>query len=198
MKERILRSSLWLFNRYGIKAVTMDDISSRLKISKRTLYKHFQSREELLFSCVQYRIEEQEIFDCEQGKPLLDALCRAYRQIAVSCRTTNIVCLRDIEKHYPSVHSYIIEHVIDYTTVLKSKVIDAIEQGDLRCDINPELVSSFLKDYFIRLFTINENEQTIPYKTYSPDIFLLFIRGISTTKGIRHINELIGKQQDKQ
>lgn len=192
MRERIITNTLWLFQRYGVKAVTMDDIASKMHISKRTLYNHFENREELLMECIKERIDQHDIFFNDNNRPLLDIMCHAYINIVSMCRTTNVIALRDIEKHYPTVYSYIIESVISYTSTLSEKVVEAIESGDLRCDVNGELIGNFLKSYFVRLFTVSNNEaMEIPYKTFYADVFLVFARGIATSKGVKYINETI-------
>jgi len=42
--ERILKNSIELFRKYGIKRVTTDDIAKEVGISKRTLYENFKDR----------------------------------------------------------------------------------------------------------------------------------------------------------
>ena len=57
LKNKILVKSLELFEAYGIKQVTMDDISETLGISKKTLYKHFAGKEELVNKVIQFLFE---------------------------------------------------------------------------------------------------------------------------------------------
>ncbi len=52
--DSIIETSTRLFERHGIKEVKMDDISSALGISKRTLYETVQSRDELIKLCCKY------------------------------------------------------------------------------------------------------------------------------------------------
>jgi AcrR family transcriptional regulator len=39
-----------MFRQYGVKSVSMDDISHRLAVSKKTLYKYFDNKEDLLLN----------------------------------------------------------------------------------------------------------------------------------------------------
>src|SRR5205085_2956305 len=50
-KERILVKAHDQFNRYGIRSVSMDDIAATLGMSKKTLYQHFEDKEELVGAC---------------------------------------------------------------------------------------------------------------------------------------------------
>ena len=48
MKERILETADRLFYLRGIRAVGVDTIAAEIGISKRTLYNHFPSKDELI------------------------------------------------------------------------------------------------------------------------------------------------------
>lgn len=48
LRERILAASMEEFRKHGVRAVKMDDIASRLGISKRTLYEIYSNKETLL------------------------------------------------------------------------------------------------------------------------------------------------------
>jgi AcrR family transcriptional regulator len=47
-REQILEGAYRLFRRRGYSRVTMDDIATEARFTKRTLYHHFQSKDELL------------------------------------------------------------------------------------------------------------------------------------------------------
>ncbi len=44
----ILNQVRRLYQRYGIKSVTMDDVATHLNISKKTIYEHFTDKEDLV------------------------------------------------------------------------------------------------------------------------------------------------------
>ena len=52
LREKIIDAAVTLFEKKGIKGVTMDDIASSFGISKRTLYEVFTDKETLLIECV--------------------------------------------------------------------------------------------------------------------------------------------------
>src|SRR5574344_84312 len=57
--EKIIIEASQLFVRYGIKAISMDDIARQVGISKRTLYESFLSKDELLVQCLEYMHNER-------------------------------------------------------------------------------------------------------------------------------------------
>ena len=47
-KSEIIKATLELASEYGLAAVSMNQIAEKLGISKPALYKHFESREEII------------------------------------------------------------------------------------------------------------------------------------------------------
>lgn len=60
-RERILASSMKLFIEHGFKKLTVDEIASSIGLSKRTLYKYYSSKEDLLKATMEYR--QKQIFE---------------------------------------------------------------------------------------------------------------------------------------
>ncbi|MFC0186552.1 DNA-binding transcriptional regulator, AcrR family [Pseudarcicella hirudinis] len=52
-RNEILRESMLLFGKYGVKSVTMNDISHKLGISKKTLYSFIDNKEDLVIECIE-------------------------------------------------------------------------------------------------------------------------------------------------
>jgi AcrR family transcriptional regulator len=67
-RERIQDVARELFGEKGVQRTSLQDIASRLGITKPALYYHFDSREELVRSILQPLIDEGERFVTEQEK----------------------------------------------------------------------------------------------------------------------------------
>lgn len=50
--NHIKKSTIELYNRYGIQKVTIDEIASHANVSKVTIYKYFNSKEELISTII--------------------------------------------------------------------------------------------------------------------------------------------------
>jgi AcrR family transcriptional regulator len=48
MKQQIVDTAAQLIAKYGLKKFTVDEIASELKMSKKTIYQHFQSKNEMI------------------------------------------------------------------------------------------------------------------------------------------------------
>jgi AcrR family transcriptional regulator len=57
-RKKILEGARAIFFREGISSLTMDQIAARQGISKKTLYKYFTSKQELVEAAVEEKIEE--------------------------------------------------------------------------------------------------------------------------------------------
>ena len=74
MQERILDTAGRLFYGQGIRAVGVDTIAAEIGISKRTLYNHFPSKDELILAYLSRHFLEPKTSD----RPLLEQILRYF------------------------------------------------------------------------------------------------------------------------
>ena len=48
MNQKIIETATEMFLTHGFKSVTMDEISSKMGISKKTIYHHFENKNDLV------------------------------------------------------------------------------------------------------------------------------------------------------
>src|ERR1700681_1602224 len=77
MKERILETADRLFYLRGIRAVGVDTIAAEIGISKRTLYNHFPSKDELIAAYLERRFTRAPASD----KPPVDQILGAFDRL---------------------------------------------------------------------------------------------------------------------
>lgn len=72
MKDKqIILAAKELFTKYGFKKVSMDEIASEAKVTKKTVYSYFQSKEELLKYCIKEELSYmKELIDSIESKDL--------------------------------------------------------------------------------------------------------------------------------
>lgn len=58
-KEYIFDTAVALFRHQGIRATRMDDVAEFLRMSKRTLYEQFPSKEDFISACIEYEIKKE-------------------------------------------------------------------------------------------------------------------------------------------
>jgi AcrR family transcriptional regulator len=74
MQERILDTAGRLFYGQGIRAIGVDTIAAEIGISKRTLYNHFPSKDELILAYLSRHFLEPKTSD----RPLLEQILRYF------------------------------------------------------------------------------------------------------------------------
>ena len=70
MKETILKKAGDLFLKLGFKSVTMDDIANGMAISKKTIYKFFKNKGELVDETISHmheRMHNAVLCICDKG-----------------------------------------------------------------------------------------------------------------------------------
>ena len=77
MQERILDTADRLFYGQGIRAVGVDTIAAEIGISKRTLYNHFPSKDELILAYLSRHFLEPKTSD----RPLLEQILRYFDRL---------------------------------------------------------------------------------------------------------------------
>ena len=96
----------------GVKAVKMDDIATKLTISKRTLYEIYTDKEQLLFEGIKKYDESKRLKlqqYAAQGHSVIDIILEAYRMKIKEIRMVNPTFYIDIMK-YPRVEQFIREN----------------------------------------------------------------------------------------
>ncbi|MCE7063405.1 TetR/AcrR family transcriptional regulator [Dyadobacter sp. CY343] len=198
MKDRIIKSALNLFWRYGIKSVTMDDIARDLGISKRTIYQHYSDKEAILALVIQEEIKSQkcdmEMLDSQASNPI-EQMLYASVQMRETMANMNPTFLYDLKKYYPAAwdlfqtykHEYILKSIRDN---LKS----GIELGLYRPDIDVEVLSLLRIEQVVMGF----DPTIFPLKKFDlmhiqMEFVHHFLRGVLSEKGFENYNTIKDK-----
>ena len=199
IKDRIASQAGELFMQHGIKSVSMDEIASKLGMSKRTIYQHFVDKEELLIYFLEYT-EQQQLEKLKQLSETLPSVIDIFLHIIDMHREmASLYCIRfqeDIEKYFPKAQQKMKEQHEKGTILSKDFLKTGIEQGVIRPDLNIEVTAFLLQD------TNNTyvHASRMMYRPFSIwELFFTmmvnFIRGISTNKGIKIIDEYLKKEE---
>lgn len=105
-RRHIIETSRATFTEFGFSKVTMDDLAEKLGMSKKTLYKHFPSKDALLQTVMRTLMREmQAIIECILDEPGLDFTGRLIKLMHAAAEhlSKNITrpLLVDLQKHAP-------------------------------------------------------------------------------------------------
>ena len=195
LREKIIKTANAQFHTYGIKDVRMDDIATMLGISKRTLYKLFKNKEELLYEGIKYGHK----LSVEKAKQLIrnangtmDVILSLYVLYLNQIKEINKNYFRELKK-YPKVVEENRKKSRQNEHKVRAWLESGIKEGIFRADTNFEVLLYILKENleFITTTTMFDN-YTI--EQMSNSFILAYLRGVSTPKGQEIIEEYIKKQ----
>ncbi|HEV7379126.1 MAG TPA: TetR/AcrR family transcriptional regulator [Dyadobacter sp.] len=179
-EERILQRSSELFAQFGINVVRTDDISTDLGISKKTFYKYFVSKEELVVRVMQEMLErsssEMDQLVNSSGNAI-EQTCALWDLFTSFQKKYNPNFIRDMQRSYARAW----ELVEQFRSGLVKDVLirtlkTGIGQNFYREDLNKEIIARLWLD-------LSSQERPIPGS--EDEIKNLFIRGLLTSEGFR-------------
>ncbi len=101
-RETLLASASWLFNQKGVDATSLDEVASRIGVTKKVIYHNMGRKEDLVAECYrrafgmfQYVGQAIEHFE----GPRIDALCTSAASLADACIRPEIAPLVPITGH---------------------------------------------------------------------------------------------------
>jgi AcrR family transcriptional regulator len=155
-----------IYLRNGLTRFTMDDIASKLGISKATLYKYYSSREEILDDVVQRRIDEIEALEVDLTDDKIAFTLRYFdiiKQASIMLAEMSNQFLADTRQLYPELWEKMRAFQDRALFVAEEFYKKGIEAGIMN-DISPRLLAltdkmfirsmaddRFLDDYNISL-----------------------------------------------
>jgi AcrR family transcriptional regulator len=200
-KQRIIQESLKLFMQYGIRSVSMDDVSRKLGISKKTLYNHIDSKKELVGLSVQCQQHEE----CQMMEKImtetsdaLEATVKIGRYIINLVANLKPGTIYDMQKYYPQIHdSWEAKHSDHIRENLIKNLKLGIEQGCYRPEIDIEVIARL----YVGKVKLIMNERVFPSNQFNHahvvrENFIYHLHGILTPKGLERMykEDLITKK----
>lgn len=180
------------FRKYGIRAVTMDDIAHGIHISKRTIYEAFPTKEMVLTGVLTNIVEERDEHIKEFSSHtdnVMDILCEVLRlQIEFSAKT-NSAFFTDLVK-YPKVEKLMLK----YNAKQREKAFDfykkGVAQGYFRKDIDYIIFSRIMKNV-VHVLRATKELNDLTYQQLFVNCHSIIIRGICTDKGIGRLEHFM-------
>jgi AcrR family transcriptional regulator len=145
LRERILASARAEFYRRGFSRVTVDDIVASLGISKKTFYKYFESKDQLIRVVTEDTIAQMSHACVEITKQtnveFVDKLREMMTLVGVVYAQMGQQLIEDLQKHTPEIWKLIERHrresiERDFGSLLR----EGMQKGMFRHDIDEQLV----------------------------------------------------------
>lgn len=188
MKERIIDNTLALLGERGYSRFTMDLVATEMQISKRTLYRHFASKQQLLEASLTHWLQRKRLI-LNDGAPLLDRLCTLRDGLQHIDRPRVSHCFRELRRSDETLYRHLLNRLFDYADSCGIQAEQDATTGYLLRTVSRHTVSSLVSGFLVGLLGIGEESLRSRYGILSPDTLLLFARGLCTIKGRAHLEQ---------
>jgi AcrR family transcriptional regulator len=198
MKMKILEQASSLFLEYGFKSVTMDDLSERLGVSKKTIYEHFDTKTQLVKECADHIFQNVScIIDelCDQNLDPITETLAIKDNVMKHLKNEKSSPQFQLQKYYPAISQSLKQKQWHKMyECYRNNLKQGIEQGYYRQDLDIECIFRF----YYNGMNLVKDQKVFPYQQFSTahvnDQYLEYhLRGIVTPKGLKRLEELLSE-----
>lgn len=197
--ENIVNTAVKLFEQYGIRSVSIDNVCSELRISKKTFYTYFPQKEDLVDAVLNYQkannIERYEkLF---KNKNAIDSLIVIIKEVKKGLENESHTMCYDLEKYYPKIHE---KHEAEKNEIMKlgfeMNLRQGIAEGYYRDDLDVDLISLFHSIQIKNTFEMMQQTSKKYTKKRLLEFFMdLMIHLIANEKGLKYMDENYNKTE---
>jgi len=185
-----------LYNKFGIKSVTMDDIARELGMSKKTVYECIKDKaqlvEQVLHMVYEHHAAELHAIS-DHSSNAIEELFRVNVYMDQLMKEQNHSLLYDLRKYYPEVFRKLLtEQRERMQEAIRTNLEKGIKQGLYRKDMNIDVIS---KIHMSRMEYRHSND-TFAMPDFNSqevmrEIFIYHMHGIASEAGIIELNKQI-------
>ncbi len=193
-RTKILAVSFELFLKYGIKSVSIDDISRSLGISKKTFYEYYTNKKELVKTVIEYFVEQETEDLNEIAKTTdnaIEEMLGVAKYILNFLKDMSPSLVYDLKKYYGESWKIIEhKHMTNVQEQIKTNLIRGKKDGLYKESIDDDIISRL---YVAQAMTIT-NEDIFPTKDFVrtklfEELVVYHLYGIVSDKGRKYIKK---------
>ncbi|MCO4813590.1 MAG: helix-turn-helix transcriptional regulator [Flavobacteriales bacterium] len=192
----ILERATQVYMQYGVKSVTMDDLAKELSISKKTIYKYYSDKPELVKAIIELKVEMDQavcINSAQQSNNAIEEMISISKFVIDTIGSINPTVFYDLQKFYPEAWKIIQTH--KWTFVLNMITINierGIKEGLYRENLNAKIIG---KQYVVSNDMIT-NTKIFPWPEFKfeelfKEIMRFQLNGMVNSEGRKHLKEAI-------
>lgn len=198
MRDKIIDKACELFLNLGFKSVTMDEIASALGVSKKTIYKFFSNKTDLVDAVTSNMFDKISCgIDgvCDIGLNPIDEIFAIKKLVMEHLKDEKSSPLYQLQKYYPKLFVSLQQKQFQ---VMQKCVVEnlkkGVQEGLYRENIDAEFISRI---YFIGITGI-KNKDMFPLNNYSMKTLMnhyleYHLRGICSPKGVIHLEKQLNQ-----
>jgi TetR/AcrR family transcriptional regulator, cholesterol catabolism regulator len=194
-RDGIIKEAAMLFRTYGIRSVTMDMIANQMGISKRTIYELFSDKDELLEGVLKWMTEKQrEIVTriTNESGNVIEAIFNVLDFMRAHLEKMSSAFLLDIRKYrHRMLNNFDGKNEMEFFGFQEDIIRRGIKEGNFRDDIDIKITNKCLFEVskMSDIADLSVDDEFLR-KDVMMNVFINYLRGISTPKGLELINRL--------
>lgn len=146
-RKQLLEYAIENFTKFGSKRFSMDELAQSLGISKKTIYKHFGSKEELVTESLRFflgkirsNVDNYILENPNEDQPL-STIIFIYKQGLMVLQEINSSFLYGLDKYYPKASKLYSDFKKDIVWNIVCPLLKKAQKiGQVRADVKVELV----------------------------------------------------------
>ena len=195
----LLGKTAQLFMRFGIKSMTMDDISREMGISKKTLYQYVSDKNDLVVKVMSGIVEAEKNEAnrlCDENPNAIDMVFELTKAMSQKFGRIHPSINYDLQKYHPDAWNLFVGFKEEFIAdCMLQNLEKGIEQGLYRANLNPYVIS--------RVYTAKVefcfDGQTFPPNKYDfgmihREMMRYHIRGIASDEGLEYLKEKVKQE----
>ena len=171
----------------GFRNFSMNEVANELKISKKTIYKVYRKKEEIIRIVLikQLTIIYSEVLKIIKSQTnLVEKLNSLSRIIEEYYSVYNEDSIKRLEQHFPELADYITQFRIHRIIPLIHTMLNEGKKNDLISDISNETIIKVFNSSLTKIAeSKSEYQSGNPYHKNFREAFDMLMNGILTTKG---------------
>ena len=177
-----------LFQEFGIKSLTMDDISKKLGCSKKTLYVFYKNRNDLVKKVItqEMKAHEEEILAViEKDNNPIDEIFLLNKIALKKIKAIHPSTQYELKKYYPTAWKvFDKKHKQLISRVTLSNLKKGIKMGLYRKEINPNIMSTIFAEKIDIVFNgVVFNSPMNSFSAVFEELMNHYVHGVITSKG---------------
>lgn len=191
--QEITEKAAKLFHRYGIKSVSMDDVARELSISKKTLYKLFKDKTNLVskvLSCPAHDIPEKDLIKGSLNS--VEKHIVVYQKVVSFLTHLNPTFEYDLKKYYPKLHQEVLQkrRANIYENMYRD-LKQGVEEGFFRPDMDIDIINrmNIIRIEGFQTMDINEKYNRSLLEVVK-EHFSYHFHAIATAKGLKEFERI--------
>lgn len=196
MKEEIVKNALNNFMQYGFKTFTMDDLTSTMGMSKKTLYEHFPSKHNLVEAVLDYALEMSctNVENFIQGEgSVIENVYTNQKKVKEIFNINSDRPIWELQKYYPKTYKRMeVEFAKSDARFVEKLLQKGWEEGLFRKDINVDFYKKFyINVQRLRSITNVFPEQEFPFWETIYTLMEYFFRILVNEKGLAELERVL-------